>query len=224
MAENSLVVDILGSNHSGHVPRILAVINALGYQTENFRCILYQYVRLKRGAEVVKMSKRAGSFVTAREVLEEVGKYAFRFFLLLSNSSTHMDFDLELAKKKASVNPVFYVQYAHTRICSIFEKAGSKNFEGADFSKLAEKEEINLIRKLVEFPDLVEQTSKTFAVNNLVTYAIDLASQFHKFYESTQVISDNKELTQARLALLKATQITLKNTLDLLGVSAPEKM
>ncbi len=224
MSQNELVVDILGSNHSGHVPRILAVIKTLGYQTENFRCVLYQYVRLKRGAEIVKMSKRAGTFVTAREVLDEVGKDAFRFFLLMANSSTHMDFDLELAKKKASDNPAFYVQYAHTRIASIFEKAPSKNFEGADFSLLKEKEETELIRKLTEFPDLVEEVSKTFAVNNLATYAIDLASFFHKFYEKEQVIGKDEKLTQARLALLKATQITLKNTLDLLGVSAPEKM
>ena len=170
------------------------------------------------------MSKRAGSFVTAKEVLDEVGKDSFRFFLLMSNSSTHMDFDLDLAKKKASDNPVFYVQYAYTRISSIFEKSKVKNFEGADFSKLSKKEEIDLIRKLTEFPDLVMEVSKTFAVNNLCTYAVDLASIFHKFYEKEQVISKDKDLTQARLALLKATQITLKNTLDLLGVSAPEKM
>ena len=230
MSQNELVVDILGSNHSGHVPRIFAVIQALGYKTENLRCILYQYVRLKRGAEIVKMSKRAGTFVEARNVLDEVGKDAFRFFLLMANSSTHMDFDLYLAKKKASDNPVFYVQYAYTRIASIFEKSKTKNFEGADFSLLKEKEETDLIRKLTEFTDLVEEVSKTFAVNNLCTYAVDLASFFHKFYEKQQVISKDPSsasgqvLTQARLALLKATQITLKNTLDLLGVSAPERM
>ncbi len=227
-SENELVVDILGSNHSGHVPRIFAVIQALGYNTGNFRCILYQYVRLKRGNEILNMSKRAGNFVTAREVLDEVGKDAFRFFLLMSNSSTHMDFDLDLAKKKASDNPVFYVQYAYTRICSIFEKSEIRNPKSeivlADLSLLKTEEEIDLIRKLVEFPDLVMDVSKTFAVNNLTTYAVDLASQFHKFYEKQQVISKDEKLTQARLALLKATQITLKNTLDLLGVSAPEKM
>ena len=229
MSENDLVVDILGSNHSGHVPRILAVINALGYSVENFRCVLYQYVRLKRGAEVVKMSKRAGSFVTAREVLDEVGKDAFRFFLLMANSNTHMDFDLELAKKKASENPVFYVQYAYTRICSIFSKIENsqlkiENYEGIDLSTLTEKEEIDLIRKLIEYPSLIEDVAKTFTVNNLTTYAIDLASLFHKFYEKHQVVSKDGEVEVQRLALLKATQITLKNTLDLLGVSAPESM
>jgi arginyl-tRNA synthetase len=229
MSQNDIVIDILGANHSGHEPRLKAVVKALGYDPNNLKVILYQWIRLKRGEEVVKMSKRAGTFVTAREVLDEVGKDAFRFFLMLQNSSTHMDFDLELAKKKVSDNPVFYVQYAYTRIFSIFAKSlkskvKSQNYEGTDLSLLKSEEETELIRKLIEFPDLVEQVSKTFAVNNLITYAVDLASLFHKFYEKHQVISKDGKLTQARLALLKATQITLENTLDLLGVSAPKKM
>jgi arginyl-tRNA synthetase len=229
MSQNDMVIDILGANHSGHEPRLKAVVKALGYDPDNLKVILYQWIRLKRGEEIVKMSKRAGTFVTAREVLDEVGEDAFRFFLLMQNSSTHMDFDLDLAKKKASDNPVFYVQYAYTRICSIFsriqnEELRIKNLTNVDLELLKTEEEIDLIRKLIEFPYLVEEISKTFAVNNLCTYAMDLASEFHKFYEKHQVISKDKDLTQARLALLKATQITLKNTLDLLGVSAPEHM
>lgn len=224
MTQNDIVIDIWGSNHSGHVPRVQAAIQALGYKPENFKVVLYEWIRLKRGDEIVKMSKRGGNFVTAREVLDEVGKDAFRFFILMQNSSTHMDFDLELAKKKASENPVFYVQYAYTRIISIFQKSGITDLEEADLSLLKEKEELDLIRELLIFPDLVEEVAEKFNVNLLTNYAISIASYFHKFYEKHQVITKDKELTKARLSLLKATQITLENTLDLLGVSAPESM
>ncbi|MCL6096349.1 MAG: arginine--tRNA ligase [Patescibacteria group bacterium] len=231
MSKNNLVIDILGSNHSGHVPRLQAVVKALGFDVNNFKVILYQYVRLKRGSEIVKMSKRAGNFVTAREVLDEVGKDAFRFFLLRSAPETHMDFDLDLAKKQASENPVFYVQYAYTRICSIFtkvknqkSKVKSNDFGSADVSLLTEAEEVALIRHLLKFPELIEEVSRTFGVHAFTTYAMELATFFHKFYEAHRVISENDKQTNARLALLKTTQITLKNTLGLLGVSAPEKM
>jgi arginyl-tRNA synthetase len=223
-AGDELVVDIFGSNHSGHVPRLQAIVKALGFDPGKFKVILYQWVQLKRGSEVVRMGKRLGNIITAREVLDEVGKDAFRFFLLLPKYSTHMDFDLDLAKRQASDNPVFYVQYAYSRICSIFKKAGETNFSSADFSLLTQKEELDLICKLVILPEIIEEIAKNFAVNNLTTYVLEVATAFHKFYEAQQVISDDKKLTQARLALLKATQITLKNTLDLLGVSAPEHM
>jgi arginyl-tRNA synthetase len=225
MARNDLVIDVFGSNHYGHVPRLKAVVQALGFNPDMLRVTLYQWVRLKRGEEVIKMSKRAGNFVTAREVLDEVGKDAFRFFLLTPRSQTHMDFDLELAKKKASDNPVFYVQYAHSRICSIFKKAPEVNVQdAADLSLLKTAEEIELIRHLLKLPYLVEESVKTLEVNPLTTYSLEIANLFHKFYEKQLVISDDQELTQARLALVKATQITLKNTLSLLGVSAPEHM
>jgi arginyl-tRNA synthetase len=223
LMQNDIVIDILGANHSGHVPKLYAVAKALGFDDKSLKVVLYQYVRIKRGKETVKMSKRAGDFVTAREVLDEVGKDAFRFFLLSQRSQTHMDFDLELAKKKAQENPVYYVQYAHTRIASIFSKA-KNSFEGADLTLLNKKEEIELIRKLLVFPYLVEDIYESLEVNALTAYALDLAGSFHKFYEANQVISKDEKLTNSRLALLKATQITLKNTLDLLGVSSPEKM
>jgi arginyl-tRNA synthetase len=228
MEQNDVVVDVLGANHSGHVPRLKAVVKSLGFNPDDLRVTLYQWVRLKRGEEVVKMSKRAGSFITAKEVLDEVGKDAFRFFLLTPRSQTHMDFDLELAKKKASDNPVFYVQYAYSRICSIFAKLKTKNLElkteGADLSLLKTTEEIELIRHLLKLPYLVEEAVKTLEVNPLTTYALEVATLFHKFYEKQMVISKDEKLTAARLTLLKATQITLKNTLGLLGVSAPEHM
>ncbi len=224
-----LVVDILGANHSGHVPRLMAVVKALGFDTEKFKVILYQYVRLKRGSEIVKMSKRAGNFVTAREVLDEVGKDAFRFFLLRSSPETHMDFDLKLAKKQASDNPVFYVQYAYSRICSIFSKADGYRAQITGVSEkelalLTDPEEIALMRQLIKFPFMVEDISKTFAVNLFTNYAMEIANSFHKFYEAQRVISEDKNKTSARLALLEATRVTLKNTLDILGVSAPERM
>lgn len=223
LSENDLVIDILGANHSGHVPKLFAISKALGFEQDALKVVLYQYVRIKRGKEAVKMSKRAGDFITASEVLEEVGKDAFRFFLLSQRSQTHMDFDLELAKKKASDNPVFYVQYAYTRIQSIFKKSEGA-FNGANLTLLNSKEEIELIRKLLVFPNLVEEVYKSLEVNSLTTYALELAGLFHKFYEVNQVISNDKNLTNARLALLKASSVTLKNTLDLLGVSAPQEM
>ncbi len=221
---NDLVIDVWGSNHYGHVSRMKASIKALGFNPDNFKAILYQFVRIKRGDSVLKMSKRAGNFITAKEILDEVGKDAFRFFMLMHKSETHIDFDLELARKKQNDNPIFYVQYAHSRICSIFKKAPKLELSSIDYSLLTSNEEINLIRHLLKFPEIIEEITKTFAVNVLTAYAIDIASLFHHFYEKHTVISENKELTKARLALLKATKITLVNTLDLLGVSAPLEM
>lgn len=224
MSQNDLAIDVLGSNHSGHVPRLQAAVKALGYDPDNFKTILYQFVRLKRGDEVVRMGKRFGNIITSKEVLDEVGKDAFRFFLLMPKNSTHMDFDLELAKKQATENPVFYVQYAHSRISSIFSKAQDYNFSNAKYELLTTNEEVDLIRKLIVFPELIEEISDSFAVNSLTTYAMEIATAFHKFYEAEKVITDVKEESEARLALIKATQVVLKNTLDLLGVSAPERM
>jgi len=170
------------------------------------------------------MSKRAGNFITAKEVLDEVGKDAFRFFMLMHNSQTHMDFDLELAKKRQSDNPVFYVQYAYSRICSIFKKKDKVDLSNCDYSLLTSSEEVDLIRLLIKLPELIEEISTSFTVNLLTAYVINLASLFHHFYEKHTVISEDVKLTEARLALLFATQIVLKNTLDILGVSAPSKM
>lgn len=223
MSANDLVIDVLGANHSGHVPRLLAIVKAFGFDPQNLKVVLYQWIRLKRGEEIIKMSKRAGTFVTAREVLDEVGKDAFRFFLLMPRSQTHMDFDMELAKKKAADNPVFYIQYAYSRICSVFKKTDI-DFDNPDLSLLTQKEEMDLIRTLITLPNLVEKVTKTFEVNSFCNFSLEIANLFHKFYESQRVLSEDKELSKARLTLLRATQITLKNTLDLLGVNAPEKM
>ncbi|OGH02192.1 MAG: arginine--tRNA ligase [Candidatus Levybacteria bacterium RIFCSPHIGHO2_01_FULL_37_17] len=227
LSENDIAIDVLGVNHSGHVPKLFAVAKALGHNPDSLKVVLYQFVRLKQGSESLKMSKREGTFVTAKEVLQEVGKDAFRFFLVSQNNQSHIDFDIELAKKRAAENPVFYVQYAYTRIASIFAKLKTENLKlkTDDLgSKLKEKEELELMRLLLQLPTLVETVAQNFAVNLITNYSVELATSFHRFYEKQQVLSVESELKNARLALLKATQITLRNTLDLLGISAPEKM
>lgn len=216
------VIDVLGANHSAHVPRLQAAIKALGFDVSKFKVILYQFVRIKRGELAVKMSKRQGDFITAREVLDVVGKDAFRFFLLSQSATNHMDFDLDLASKRAKENPVFYVQYAYSRIYGIFQK--SQNFSNPKIEFLKEKEEIELIRQLIKFPELIEEISTNLSVHLLTSYALELANLFHKFYETHRVIAQNQEETNARLALLSATRVVLKNTLDLLGVEAKERM
>jgi len=225
-----LVVDIFGSNTIGHVSKLKALAGALGFDLSKFVVILYQYVRIKRGNQIVKMSKRAGNFVTAREVLEEVGRDALRFFILMHDVNSHIDFDLDLAKKKSSDNPVFYVQYAHARICSILQKAKRLTTNAkqkpltVNCELLTSSFELDLIKQISRLPELVEDIAQTFAVHRLTTYATDLADSFHRFYENCPVLTAENDLKDARLALIRACQIALANTLTLLGISAPEKM
>lgn len=223
-----LVVDVFGSNTSGHVPKLKALAEVLGFDPNKIQVILYQFVRVKRGEEVVKMSKRAGNFVTAREVLSEVGKDAFRFFILMHDPNTHMDFDLELAKEQSNKNPVYYVQYAHARMSNILKKAEGKAeghpLQGQAFL-LGDKTELALIKHLVQFPDLVEEIAQDYQVHKLTFYSTKLADLFHKFYESCRVLNaESKELQEARLALVRAAKIVLGNILGLLGIEAPERM
>ncbi len=223
-SDPDLVIDVFGSNHHGHIPKLQAVVKALGYDSKKLKFILYQYVSLKRGNEVVKMSKRAGNFITAKEVLDEVGKDAFRFMMLNISASTHLDFDINLAKEQSSKNPVFYVQYAYARINSVLLKADYHEQE-VDYGLLKHQRERELTRHLLEFPGLVEEVSKTFAVHQLTTYAIHLAELFHSFYEECSILyAEGEDLKNARLRLAHASKIVLANLLDLLGISAPEKM
>ncbi|MBI2018927.1 arginine--tRNA ligase [Candidatus Daviesbacteria bacterium] len=221
------IIDVFGSNHHGHVSRLQAAASALGFDPKRLKVILYQYVRVKRGSDIVKMSKRAGNFITAREVLDEVGVDAFRFYLLRFAPQTHMDFDLELVKEQSSKNPVFYVQYAHARMSNILLKSQITNskFQNVDFGQLQTEYELNLIKHLLYFPDLVSELAINLQVHQLTEYAISLADFFHKFYETCPVLSaETSGLVKARLALVKSCKITLANTLKLLGVSAPERM
>lgn len=226
-SDYDLVIDVLGSNTIGHVRKLRALAQVLDFNLDNFKIILYQFVRVKRGNDIVKMSKRAGNFVTAREVLDEVGKDAFRFMLLAHDPSTHIDFDLELAKRKSQENPVYYVQYAHARISSILRRANLKlkteNLK-PDYSLLTTSHELNLIKHLTRLPELVEDLASSFAVHQLTYYSKDLAESFHKFYENCKVISKDREITIARLQLVAACGIILRTALKLLGVSAPQRM
>ena len=238
-----LVIDVFGANHHGHVPRLQAVVKALGYDVSKFHVILYQWVRFKRGGELVKMSKRSGTFVTAREVLDEVGRDALRFFILMHDPNSHIDFDLELAKQKSKENPVYYVQYAHARICSILvktndERPTTKAEKTVDYSLLTTVFELELIKQISRLPELVEDITSSFAVHQLTTYATKLANSFHRFYENCpvllvtqpdgpvkgRVVGEKKDLMEARIGLIMATKIALESTLNLLGISAPEKM
>ena len=225
-----VIIDVFGSNHHGHIPRLQAAASALGFNPDKLKFILYQYVRFKRGEEIIKMSKRAGNYITTREVLDEVGKDAFRFYILRFSPQTHIDFDLELLKQQTNKNPVYYVQYAHARMSNILKKTQNskfkiQNWDQVDYSQLKHSTEVSLIKHLLAFPDLVEELAANLQVHQLSEYAISLADLFHKFYESCPVLqAENEELKLARLALVEASKTTLANTLNLLGVSAPEKM
>ncbi len=221
----NFLIDIWGSGHHGHIPRIQAAMQALGFDVSKLKFILYQFVRVKRGNEIIRMSKRAGNFVTAREVLDEVGKDAFRFFMLMYDPATHMDFDLELAKKKSADNPVYYVQYAHARICSIFRKAKAESgTRSPDYSRLIHPAEIALIKQLIRLPEIIYDISQNFAVHRLANFSVETANVFHKFYEQCKVISKDYDLSKARLSLVFATKIIIAATLKLMGISAPERM
>ena len=216
-----------GADHYGYIGRMKAAAEALGYKKEQVDFIIMQMVRLLEKGEQVKMSKRAGTYVILEELVDEVGLDAARFFFLIRGSGTHLNFDLKLAKEKSQKNPVYYVQYAYARICSILRKAQiskSKCQIKSKIQNLKEPSELALIKQLVRFPEIIEDTSKDYQVQRLPQYAIDLAESFHKFYKDCRVLVDDKKLSQARLSLILATRVVLKNTLNLMGISAPEKM
>lgn len=220
------LINIWGADHHGHVARLKGAMTALGYPGDDITVILMQLVRLYRGGEIVKMSKRSGKYVTLDELIEEVGKEAARFFFIMRSPDSALDFDLDLAKAESSDNPVYYVQYAHARICSILSVAGGKTPKAADvdLSLLTEENERVLIRKLAEWPQEVADAARELAPYHLAYYAKELANAFHSFYNSCKVLTDDAALRDARLALVDCTRITLRNVLTLLGLSAPERM
>ena len=223
------VIDIWGADHQGHVPRMKAAVEALGIDPDALTILISQLVTLKRGDDTVRASKRTGDFVTLRELVEEVGADACRYFFLARAPSTQMDFDLELAKKESSENPVYYVQYAHARIASILNLAAERglDFGEGDVSLLNDPNELNLIRTMLRFPELIDLMAKNLESHHLPHYAMELATAFHWFYENCRVVSSNPEdlpLTLARLKLADAAKITLQRALDLMGMSAPERM
>lgn len=221
------VIDVWGADHQGHVPRMKAMMRALGLDPERLTLLMYQLVTLKRGGEVLRLSKRTGEFVTLREVLDEVGPDAVRFFLLAHAADSQMDFDLELAKEQSQENPVYYVQYAHARIASILRYGGELDYSDGDVSLLTHEAELALLRQMVLLPDIVELAATNLAPHHLTYYAQDLASAFHSFYKQCRVVSSYPEdmpLNKARLKLVLACRIVLAQVLGLMGVSAPEKM
>jgi arginyl-tRNA synthetase len=220
------VIDIWGADHMGHVSRMKAVVSALGIDPERLKVIISQMVTLRRGGEIVKISKRSGDIVTLRELVEEVGADACRFFFLSRTADSQMDFDLELAKKQSADNPVYYVQYAHARIASILRVAQERGADrgDGDVSLLTTEPELTLIRKMLLLPEMVEMISNTLEPHHLTYYAQDLATVFHSFYKQCRVVSGNKALTGARLRLVKAAKLVLGRTLNLMGMTAPERM
>ena len=220
------LINIWGADHHGHVARLKGAMTALGYPGDDITVILMQLVRLYRGGEIVKMSKRSGQYVTLDELIEEVGKEAARFFFIMRNPDSALDFDLDLAKAESSDNPVYYVQYAHARICSILSVAGVDTplAKDVDLSLLSEEAERVLIRKLAEWPQEVADAARELAPYHLAYYAKDLATAFHSFYNSCKVLTDDAALRDARLALVDCSRITLRNVLQLLGLTAPERM
>ncbi len=220
------VINIWGADHQGHVSRMKAVVGALGIDPERLELIVHQMVTLRRGGELVRISKRSGDIITLRELVEEVGSDACRYFFLSRSANSQMDFDLELAKKESPDNPVYYIQYAHARIASILRKAQEQgiSYTNGDVSLLTTEPELTLIRKLLLLPELVETVAHTLEPHHLTYYAQDLATVFHSFYKQCRVISKNQALTQARLKLVEATKIVLARTLHLMGMTAPERM
>ena len=220
------VINIWGADHMGHVSRMKAVVGALGIDPQHLRVIISQMVTLRRGGEIVRVSKRSGDIVTLSELVEEVGADVCRFFFLSRSADSQMDFDLELAKKQSADNPVYYVQYAHARIASILRLAQEKgiNYRDGDVSMLTTEPELTLIRKMLLLPELVEIIATTLEPHHLTYYAQDLATVFHSFYMQCRVVSKDEALTRARLKLVEAAKTVLSRTLHLMGMTAPERM
>jgi arginyl-tRNA synthetase len=223
------VIDVWGADHQGHVPRMFAMMKGLGLDPARLSIIIYQLVTLKRSGEIVRLSKRTGDIITLREVVEDVGADAVRFFLLSRAAESQMDFDLDLAKQQSDENPVYYIQYAHARISSILRLAEERglNAEEGDVSLLIHPMELALIRRMLILPEIIEMASANLAPHHLAAYAQELASQFHTFYRDCRVISSepaDHDITMARLKLVRGARIVLAKTLHLMGMTAPDQM
>jgi arginyl-tRNA synthetase len=220
------VINIWGADHQGHISRMKAVVAALGIAPERLDVIISQMVSLRRGQELVKVSKRSGDIITLREVIEEVGADACRFFFVSRTADSQMDFDLELAKKQSADNPVYYVQYAHARIASILRLAEEKRIDctDGDVSLLTSEPELVLIRKMLLLPEVIEAAAVTLEPHHLAYYAQDLATVFHSFYMQCRVVTDDEKMTKVRLKLVEAAKIVLARTLKLMGMNTPDRM
>jgi arginyl-tRNA synthetase len=223
------VINIWGADHHGHVPRMKGAMAALGYDPDALDVVIMQLVRLFRGGEMVRMSKRTGQFVTLEELVEEVGRDAARYFFVMRSADSHLDFDLDLARTQSNDNPVYYVQYAHARICSIFRQLAEQGRQmpdpaGVNLELLREEAELALARHLADFPEEVALAARQLAPHRIARYVHEVAGLLHSFYNVHRVITEDVELSNARLLLMEATRVVLRNALGLLGVSAPDKM
>jgi arginyl-tRNA synthetase len=226
------LINVWGADHHGYVPRLKAAMQGLGYDPSILQVVLVQMVQLTRGGEPVRMGKRTGEFVSLEEVLQEVGRDAARFFFLMRKSDSHLDFDLELAKRQSSDNPVFYVQYAHARVSSILEQARKSGIladvvrgdRPVALERLKLVEELELIRQMVQFNDVLEDSVRELEPHRMVFYLLELAGEFHRYYNRFRVISDDRGLSHARLYLAQNVQKTIRRGLEILGVEAPTKM
>jgi arginyl-tRNA synthetase len=223
------VIDVWGADHHGHVPRMKAALAALGLDPERLRVVLVQVVSLTRGGQPVRMGKRYGEFVTLRELVEEVGPDAVCFFLLMRRSDAQLDFDLDLAKRQTAENPVFYVQYAHARIASVFRAAAASGIDraavaAADPSRLTEAEELALIRRVAQFPEIVETSAAELEPHRLVFFLMELAGEFHRYYNRARILGEDRELAAARLLLAANVQKVIRAGTAMLGIRAPETM
>jgi arginyl-tRNA synthetase len=225
------LINVWGADHHGYVARLKAAMRGLGYDADALRVVLVQMVQLTRGGEPVRMGKRTGGYVALDEVLQEVGRDAARFFFLIRKSDSHLDFDLELAKRQSSDNPVFYVQYAHARVASIFEQARRNGMAlnapgsgGVSLERLELAEELELIRRMIQFNDVLEESVRELEPHRMIFYLLEFAGEFHRYYNRNRVISDDIDLSRARLLLLANIQKTIRRGLEILGVDAPMKM
>jgi arginyl-tRNA synthetase len=222
------IVDIWGPDHHGHIIRMKAALQAAGYPHEQFSVIIAQQVNLLDEGEKVKMSKREGKFVTMDELLDKVGKDAARFFFVMRSANSHLDFDIEVAKKQTEENPVFYVQYAHARICSLLKKCADNNLQpsknAVNFKSLQDAESFLLLKEIMEYPQWVLESGKALEPHRLVIYLQSLAANFHLFYSKQRILDAPPDVAQARLALALGVKTVLRNALGLLGVSAPDQM
>lgn len=223
------VINLWGADHHGYIARVKAAVGALGFDPEQLEVLILQMVSLYRNGELVKMSKRTGQSVTLNELIEEVGTDAARFFFTMRSIDSQLDFDMTLATEKSNDNPVYYVQYAHARISSIMRQLAQAGIEAVAQDKLklnllTEPEEVLLIKKLGEYPDLIERSAKERAVHNVAHYVHELAGDFHSFYNQCRILGVDTDLQQARIALVKAVGHVIRHALGILGVSAPERM
>ena len=223
------VINLWGADHHGHVARMKAAMAAIGVNPERLDVVLFQLVRLYRNGEIARMSKRTGKSISLMDLVDEVGRDAVRFFFNTKASGSHLDFDLDLAVKQSNENPVFYVQYAHARICSMLKLLESEGITvpeagGIKFGLLDKQEELDLMKKLSEYPDEIRISAETLEPSRLTRYVLETAASFHSFYNACRVRGEEEELLKARLVLVDCTRIVIRNVLDLLSISAPERM